>query len=84
MSTNYYVEDTKELIGKRDGIGNGKTMFIWIMPPLNFINATRGHRRGPFDWIVNEYGEKECLSLFLDIIEECDEQDYSKIGTSFS
>ena len=96
MSTNYYIkgyskndEDNIQWhIGKRWGIGNGKTGFMWAINPICLgkrLNDEEFYNPDKDKSIISDYGEEFSLSLFLkNIVGKCEIIEDKHIGTKFS
>jgi hypothetical protein len=74
MGTNYCLH-----IGKRAGIGEGKTEFIFALPP-EILETLSGDIR-----IQTDYGDEMSLQDFREhILCNCERTDISYVGKNFS
>ena len=77
MGTNYYAVDKGDVthIGKRSSTGDGM-VFIWAVDP--------GSLEGDDAFLTDIYGYRFGPCEFMEMLMECNERDYSFIGTEFS
>ena len=74
MGTNHYTESGRH-VGKRSGLGGGRTVFLWALPPVE-LELER--------LILDSSGGWQSREAFRRLVAECAEQTEDFVGTTFS